>query len=63
VWTKLKTINAPDKENVHALWRERVTSHGMNESSDATEAPRPNKTSSEGRAQHIKVLRDVNNEK
>lgn len=61
--TKLKAINAPDIENVHALCRERVTSHGMNESSDATDAPKPNNKSSDGSAQQSRVLRDVNSEK
>ena len=56
-------IKTPYIVNVHALWRERVTSHGMNVSSDATDAPRPNSTSSDGRAQQSSVLTDVNSEK
>jgi len=63
MFTKLIAINTPDTENVHALWRERVTSHGMNERNDATDAPRPNNTSSDGRAQQSRVLTDVNSEK
>jgi len=35
----------------------------MNESIDATDAPRPNRTSNDGSAQHSRVLRDVNREK
>jgi hypothetical protein len=45
------------------LWRESTTSHGVKESNDATDAPKPNRTSSDGRAQHKRVLRDVNRER
>ena len=61
--SKLKAINAPDIENVQPLWWDRVTSHGMNDSRDATDAPRPKSTSSDGKAQHSMVLKEVNNEK
>jgi len=45
------------------LCRESVTSHGMNESADATDAPKPKKTNKEGSAQQSRVLSDVNREK
>jgi hypothetical protein len=61
--TKLEPIKVPDSENVHTLWRERATSHGVKASIDATDAPKPNNTSSDGSAQHKSVLREVNNEK
>jgi hypothetical protein len=61
--TKLTTIRTPDTANVHCLWRDSVASHGMNDSIDATDAPRPNSTSSDGSAQQRRVLSDVNREK
>lgn len=63
MFTKLKAIKVPEIENVHTLWRERATSHGVKVSIDATDAPKPNNTSSDGSAQHKSVPRDVNNEK
>lgn len=63
MFTNPKAISKPDTANVHCLCRDKVTSHGKNDSMDATEAPRPNKTSSEGKAQQSKVPRDVNSEK
>ena len=53
----------PEIEKVHNLCRESVTSHGANESMDATDAPKPKSTNNEGRAQQSKVLREVNREK
>jgi hypothetical protein len=61
--TKPRAINAPEIANVHDLCRDNVTSHGRNDSTDATDAPRPNKTRSDGRAQQSKVPRDVKSEK
>jgi hypothetical protein len=61
--TKLAAINTPDMLNVQALCRESVTNHGRAESMDATVAPSPSRTSTEGNAQHNKVLSDVNSEK
>src|ERR1700694_24163 len=58
--TKLSAIRTPDTANVHHLCLESVTSHGMNESMDATDAPKPNSTSHEGSAPHRSVLSDVN---
>jgi hypothetical protein len=63
MFMKLRTIKAPDIENVQALWRESITSQGMTESIDATDAPSPINTSNDGRAQHNNVLRDVNSDK
>jgi len=40
-----------------------VTSHGKNESTDATDAPKPKSTRRDGNAQHNSVLTDVNSEK
>jgi hypothetical protein len=61
--TKLTAISTPHVEKVHDLWRERTASQGMKESNDATEAPKPNRTSSDGSAQHKRVLTDVNRER
>ena len=61
--TKLNAIKIPEIENVHCLCRESVTSHGMNESMDATEAPKPKSTSKDGSAQQRRVLSEVNREK
>ena len=63
IFTKLSAIRMPDSENVHCLCRESVTSQGMNESADATDAPNPKSTSNEGSAQQSKVLSEVNSEK
>jgi hypothetical protein len=63
MFRKLSAIRMPDAENVHCLWRESVTSHGMNESAEATDAPKPKRTSKEGSAQQSRVLSDVNREK
>lgn len=60
---KLSAINVPEMENVQCLWRDRVTSQGINESIDATDAPKPNSTNNEGRAQHSKVPSEVKREK
>jgi hypothetical protein len=59
----LKAIRLPDIEKVHCLCRDNVTNHGATESIDATDAPNPNSTSSEGNAQQNRVLRDVNSDK
>jgi hypothetical protein len=63
MFTKLKAIRMPEIKNVHCLSLERVTSHGKNESIDATDAPRPSSTSRDGRAQQSSVPTDVNREK
>jgi hypothetical protein len=46
--------------NVHALWRERLTSQGAAESNDATAFPIPSSTSTDGSAQQISVLNEPN---
>jgi hypothetical protein len=61
--TKLSAIRTPDTVNVHCLCRDIVTSHGMNESIDATDAPKLKSTSNDGRAQHKRVPSDVNRER
>jgi hypothetical protein len=63
VFRKLHAIRAPEMLKVRTLWRESATSHGRNESIDATDAPRPNKTSNDGRAQQSSVLTELNSEK
>jgi hypothetical protein len=50
-------------KNTQFLCRERLTSQGMAERSDATVAPNPNKTSNDGNAQHKSVLSDPNKER
>jgi hypothetical protein len=56
-------MRIPDVKNVHCLCRDSATSHGKVESMDATDAPKPKRTSKEGRAQQSSVLSDVNKEK
>ena len=63
MFTKLEAIRMPETENVQCLCRESTTSHGMRDSVDATDAPKPKRTSNEGSAQQSRVLSDVNREK
>jgi hypothetical protein len=56
-------MRPPDIANVQCLCRDNVTNHGKNDSADATDAPNPNRTRSEGSAQQSRVLKDVNSEK
>jgi hypothetical protein len=63
VFTKLQAIKTPEMLKVRILCRDSVTSQGRNDSIDATDAPNPNSTSNEGRAQQSSVLREVNSEK
>jgi len=60
---KLSAISVPEMENVHCLCRDSATNQGTAESVEATDAPSPASTSSEGRAQHNRVPTDVNKEK
>src|SRR5229473_3250845 len=53
-------MSSPDKANTQSLCRDKLTSQGALERSDATVAPRPRRTSSEGRAQQKSVPSDVN---
>ena len=63
MFTKLHAIKTPDMVKVRTLCRESVTNQGKNERVDATEAPSPNSTSNEGRAQQSRVPIEVNSEK
>jgi hypothetical protein len=63
MFTKLSAVRIPDTANVHCLCRESVTNHGMNDSIEATDVPRPTSTSNDGRAQQRRVLSEVNREK
>jgi hypothetical protein len=63
VFRKLNAIMVPDMPNVRILCRESVVNQGKNDSVNATDAPSPNSTRSDGSAQHSRVLRDVNNER
>jgi hypothetical protein len=63
MFTKLSAIKTPETPNVQCLCFDSVTSHGINESMEATEVPKPNKTSNEGSAQQSNVLIDVKREK
>jgi hypothetical protein len=60
---KLSAIRTPEIVNVHCLCRESATSHGMKESIEATDAPKPKSTSNDGSAQQSKVPTDVKREK
>jgi hypothetical protein len=53
----------PDTANVNPLCRDRTTSHGIEDSMEATDAPSPNRTSKDGSAQQSSVPTDVNSEK
>lgn len=61
--TKLSAIKIPDIMKVHCLCRDSVTSQGVKERNDATDAPSPKRTSKDGRAQQRSVPTDVNREK
>jgi len=61
--TKLNAIKIPESANVHTLCRDSRTSQGMADNMEAMEAPKPNSTSNDGRAQQNSVPRDVNREK
>ena len=63
MFTKLNAISSPEIANVHCLCLESATSHGKDDRVDATEAPSPAKTSSDGSAQQSRVPTDVNKEK
>jgi len=63
VFKKLNPIRMPVAANVHCLCLESVTSHGIADKVEATDAPSPASTSSDGRAQQSKVPTDVKREK
>jgi hypothetical protein len=63
MFRKLNAISRPETPNVHCLCLESVTSHGDADSVDATDAPSPASTSSDGNAQQSSVPKEVNSEK
>jgi hypothetical protein len=63
VFKKLNAMRTPGIAKVQCLCRDNVTNHGKKERADATDAPNPNRTRSEGSAQQSRVLMNVNNEK
>ncbi len=56
VTRKLSAISVPAMLNVHILCRDKLTSHGAADSSEATVVPIPKRTSTEGSAQQMRVL-------
>src|SRR5260370_13429727 len=60
---KLAAISSPAIANVQFLCLDNVISHGADETTDATVAPNPNRTNSDGSAQHNSVLSDVKSDK
>lgn len=63
VYTKPSAIITPETENTSGLWCERLTNHGAADNNDATVAPMPNSTNSDGKAQHSNVPTDVNSDR
>ncbi len=63
MFKKFSAIKAPETANVHCLCLESVTSHGNSDNVEATDAPSPASTKSEGKAQQSSVPTDVNNKK
>jgi hypothetical protein len=63
MFRKLNAINIPEITNVHCLCLESVTSHVNADSVEATDAPSPASTRSDGRAQQSSVPNDVKREK
>jgi hypothetical protein len=59
----LQPIKNPETAKTHVLCRESVTSHGTADKNDATVAPRPSNTKSDGSAQQSNVPNDVNRDK
>src|SRR5436853_385319 len=62
-YTRFAAISTPAIANVQFLCRESVTSHGIVASAEATVAPSPSNTSSDGNAQHSSVPTDENSER
>lgn len=62
VFTKLAAIRTPEIAKVQFLCRDSATSHGSADNVDATVAPSPASTSSDGNAQHSSVPTDPNSE-
>jgi hypothetical protein len=61
--TKLAAMSVPAMLKVQILCRDKLTSHGAAESSDATAVPIPRRTSTDGRAQQMSVLNELKSEK
>jgi len=61
--TKLIVIITPEILNVQILCRDRVTSHGAADSSEATAVPIPRRTRTDGSAQQMSVLNELKSEK
>src|SRR5437868_4637904 len=55
-------MSAPETANTTRLWCESATSHGAADKNDATVAPSPSSTRSDGSAQHNSVPTEVNSE-
>jgi hypothetical protein len=62
-YPKLSVIRTPETRNTQSLCRESVTNHGTDESTEATVAPSPRRTRSDGRAQQRRVPNDVKSDK
>jgi hypothetical protein len=56
-------MSVPAMLKVQILCREKLTSQGAAERSDATAVPIPNRTSTDGRAQQMRVLNELKSEK
>ncbi len=56
-------MSPAESVNTHVLWRDNATIHGAAVRNDATVAPSPNNTKSDGNAQHKSVPNDVNSDK
>jgi len=63
VITKLIAISTPAMLNVQILCLDKLTSQGAADSSDATVVPIPRRTRTDGKAQQISVLNELNREK
>src|SRR5262249_60253778 len=62
-YSKLPPMSAPETRNTTLLCRESVTSHGTAERNEATVAPSPSRTRSDGSAQQSSVPNDVNRDR
>jgi hypothetical protein len=63
VIAKLAAMRVPAMLKTQTLCREKLTSHGAAERTDATAVPIPRSTSTDGRAQQISVLKELKREK
>jgi hypothetical protein len=60
---KLAAMRTPEILNVHALCRDNKTSQGKDDRTEATVAPSPSRTRTDGNAQHSNVPSEVKSEK